>query len=143
MFSYPVLIIRMNRVGRSPLLKAKATILERRSVSIETVITGPEYHNKLRHEVQQLQKLTFLLAEGLFCTFAFLNIDEKAVPLLRLSVAGVPQLTGHMKPPVHAVGATQPVLVLQRRARCDAAHPCVERYRPIVRMDGVEPGGVR
>src|SRR5580700_7870744 len=132
----------MNRVGLPPLIKAKAAILERGSVGIETVMTGSEYHNKLRHEVEQLPKLTFLLAEGLFCTFALLDIDEKAVPQRRLSVAGEPQLTRHLKPPVHAVGATQPVLVLQGCPRSDTAHPCVKRSLPIVRVDSVEPPGV-
>ncbi len=53
-------------MGSPPLIKAKATILERGSVGIETVMTGPEYHNKLRDEVQQLPNFHFPLLKPLF-----------------------------------------------------------------------------
>lgn len=61
--SYSVLIDRMDRMGLPPLIQAKAAIIERGSVGIDTFMIGPEYDNKLRREVQHLPQRRFQFAE--------------------------------------------------------------------------------
>src|SRR6478752_3585181 len=54
----------MDRMGLPPLIQAKAAMIERGSVRINTFMIGPEYGNQLRREIQHLPQRRFQFAES-------------------------------------------------------------------------------
>jgi hypothetical protein len=83
----------------------------------------------------RVRELGLRAAQRVLDVLAILDVDEEAVPLRWLSVGRVAQLAGHVELSVHAVGASQSVLVFERCTGCDRAHPVVDRSGSIVRVD--------
>jgi hypothetical protein len=78
----PFLVIRMSELiaigPLPPLFKIKAYVIEQDAVSIKTFVTGSEYTNVLRREVQHLLELDFISAPFLLCSFTLTDVDHRA-----------------------------------------------------------------